>query len=172
MSQCAEQHSAGSTRVSTMISVILCVWCVAILRWICEQNSVCIKFCANLRKSAMQWFSKCLGDKAWAIHVCFSGKTGEEQSEEHDIVFFDTKEIVQKIFVLSKQLIPRTTVKFCDGSVKMCSSDCPNFGIKGTGCCIMTTCSVTSPLSPGPFCQNTIWLYPTHHTCQIWHLAT
>jgi hypothetical protein len=51
----------------------------------------------------------------------------------------------------AKQSFPRTTVTLYGDCVKMCEDFAPNFGNKGTGCCIMTTHRLTLPFPPGNF---------------------
>jgi hypothetical protein len=63
------------------------------------------------------------------------------------IIFFDIKGIVHKEFVLIGQTVPHTIVRFYGDCMKMCEDFTPNFSVKTTGCCFMTTHCLTLPFS-------------------------
>jgi hypothetical protein len=65
-----------------------------------------VQILEKVQQRPWQWLDKC---SAFEWHARFKadkkkkGETGEEQSQEHDIIFFDIKEIVHKEFVLAGQ---------------------------------------------------------------------
>jgi hypothetical protein len=67
------------------------------------------------------------------------------------IIFFVIKGIVLKEFTPAGQRV--NSAFYCD-CVKMCEDFAPNFGDKRTGCCIMTTSHLTSPLHQRIFNQK------------------
>jgi hypothetical protein len=68
------------------------------------------------------------------------------------VIFFDSNEIVHKEFVLAGQTV--NSAYYSDvlrRLLEMCEDFTPNFGDKGTGCCMKTIHHLTLPFSPGNF---------------------
>jgi hypothetical protein len=79
-------------------------------------------------------------------------KLTENKVKSMLIIFSDTKAIVHKEFVLIGQTID--SAYYCDvlgECMKILEDFAPNFGDKGTGCCITTTHSLTLTFTPGNF---------------------
>jgi hypothetical protein len=89
------------------------------------------------------------GDESWIFGYDpetkqqSSQRKVEEESREHAHPFLTSR---GNSSWQAKQSFLHTTVTFYDDCMKMCEDFAPNFGDKGTGCCITTTYHVTLSL--------------------------
>jgi hypothetical protein len=92
------------------------------------------------RTRVFEWHSRFRTDqKSHAI---------EKQSQEHTLNFLWHHGDCSQTILPGRSNSP---VTFYGDCVNMCEDFAPNFGNKGTGCCIMTAHRFTLPFSPGNY---------------------